>query len=76
MKKGEDVDASEHPVQPAVEQLAKIAERATWKPVDVRDQLRLVLHACSIATLIAQVRCFIPRIRIDMLRRRKYTSAV
>ena len=55
MKEGKDVHASEYLAQRSVQQLPKIAERATRKPIDVRDQLRLVLHGCSMATLIAQV---------------------
>jgi hypothetical protein len=74
------VHASEHAAQRSVQQLPEIAERATRKPIDVRDQLRLVFHGCSMATLIVQVDrvipCIrIPRIRIDTSARHKYTSA-
>ena len=75
MKEGEDVHAPEHLAQRSVQQLPKIAERAARKSIDVRDQLRLVLHGCSMATLIVQVDCLIPCIRIDRPALHKYTSA-
>jgi hypothetical protein len=49
VKEREGVHTSEHTAQRPVQQMPKILERATRKSIDVRDQLRLILHGSSMA---------------------------
>ena len=44
MKERQHVHAAKRPVQRSVQQLPEIPEGAARQPIDVRDQLRLVLH--------------------------------
>ena len=49
MEERQHVDAPERARQRPVEQALKIVERAAGQPIDVRDELRLILHQSGIA---------------------------
>src|SRR5436190_24391678 len=49
MEERQDVNAAERPRQRRVEQPLEIVERAGGQPIDVRDELRLILHRPGIA---------------------------
>jgi hypothetical protein len=44
MKKREHVHAAERAGQRTIQQVLEIAERAGGEAIDIRDQLRLILH--------------------------------
>ena len=44
VKEREHVHASKRTVTRALEQLLQIAGRPSWQTIDIRDQLRLILH--------------------------------
>ena len=49
MEERQHVDAAERARQRPVEQALKIVERAAGQPIDVRDELGLILHQSGIA---------------------------
>jgi hypothetical protein len=51
MEEGQHVHAAKRARQRAVEQLLQIADRPSGKAIDVRDQLRLILHLRSLPDL-------------------------